>query len=59
MTTPQRDQLCPQCQQLALDEVINHMGSTGSIIEAAYLCPEGHGFQIRWVPDRTDQKEAS
>lgn len=48
MTTPTRLQLCPECQQAGISEVINHLRD-GSILEATYLCPQSHVFQIKWL----------
>lgn len=57
-TVPERRALCPSCQRLAISEVINHLRG-GSILEATYLCPRNHQFQIRWLRPEPQQKEAS
>lgn len=51
--------LCPDCGRMAIREVINHLQTNSRVIEATFCCDQEHLWLIRWLPTRTDQKEAS
>lgn len=58
--TPERRVLCPECQRLAVDEVIYPFEEGTTARTASYLCPVGHQFLMRWNTEQPDQKrEAS